>query len=747
MLKVYVHYLGSVEGTEEVATVVKCSEDAVKSWTEVDLREEFVAKYNKRMKKMKKTGRLDPGCIVLKFESGEKFSKRKNPPSVSELQSGADLYAHDAKKQMPKTKKRAEDPPKSSSKAKLKPVAPTSSQSGGAASKALNSRAKTALGKGSLRTARLLYEQVLAKDGNNLTAGLGAARIYLKNKRFQSAIGVLMPDPANLKGWATHPEILELLGDAFLGLKKYNEALKSFDTALGVALRSTKQPNTLPAAAKRFSKQALALKVKLATVLYNTSEQDAAIQVLQNTFQETEEYVPALQAYATAANDRGKKADAIQILLKAIVLDPKNKEVKEALTDMVRDAVGIQCLLDTFQIEEGEGVASALAFLATVVKDFGAVDKSILLYEKTVQVAPDHPSYNLNLMHVHEILTDYTSALGTAKRFLLRKTAKNGVRGITNSLVLELLEGKVKIPAEVQWHEGSDSHATVLGDGLPPIGTVGFPKGPLGPNELDHLAIYFTIVKILFVMGDLDNLAALIHIIEPVRRLQELHTTTIRNEHAYYCCIAQLMAGESRPTSTSKNACRPLYICGDSHTLPLSWREITVHGTARSLTPALATGVKAWHLRPESKFYPKVNFDVVTAKIPKESDVVFVFCEIDCREGILVAVEKDRYKDVNEGIEHVIGIYMARLESLIKQRKLRAFIHPVIPVLNETRAMVLRFNKILRKRVKARDDMKWLEFADDLLYNGMLQKKYELDGTHLSPTYVPLLEGALNKVA
>ena len=61
--------------------------------------------------------------------------------------------------------------------------------------------------------------------------------------------------------------------------------------------------------------------------------------------------------------------------------------------------------------------------------------------------------------------------------------------------------------------------------------------------------------------------------------------------------------------------------------------------------------------------------------------------------------------------------------------------------------MVLRFNKILRKRVKARDDMKWLEFADELLYNGMLQKKYELDGTHLSPTYVPLLEGALNKVA
>ena len=110
-------------------------------------------------------------------------------------------------------------------------------------------------------------------------------------------------------------------------------------------------------------------------------------------------------------------------------------------------------------------------------------------------------------------------------------------------------------------------------------------------------------------------------------------------------------------------------------------------------------------------------------------------------------MEKDRYKDVDEGIEHVIGIYLRKLESLIRERDLDAYIHPVIPVLNETRAMVLRFNKVLRQRVKARTDMKWLEFVDNLLENGALRKDYELDGTHLSPTYLPLLENALNEVA
>ena len=68
----------------------------------------------------------------------------------------------------------------------------------------------------------------------------------------------------------------------------------------------------------------------------------------------------------------------------------------------------------------------------------------------------------------------------------------------------------------------------------------------------------------------------------------------------------------------------------------------------------------------------------------------------------------------------------------------------MIPVLNETRPMVSRFNTVLRERVKSRNDMMWLEFVEDLLRHGQLRNEYELDGTHLSPKYLPLLEGALN---
>lgn len=60
--------------------------------------------------------------------------------------------------------------------------------------------------------------------------------------------------------------------------------------------------------------------------------------------------------------------------------------------------------------------------------------------------------------------------------------------------------------------------------------------------ELNLLAIYLTTVKVLYVCGALQVIPSLITLIEPLRRDRELHMTTIRNEHAYYSCISQVMS-------------------------------------------------------------------------------------------------------------------------------------------------------------------------------------------------------------
>lgn len=156
--------------------------------------------------------------------------------------------------------------------------------------------------------------------------------------------------------------------------------------------------------------------------------------------------------------------------------------------------------------------------------------------------------------------------------------------------------------------------------------------------------------------GKLAVIPALIRLLEPVRVARDLHRTAIRNEQAYYSCIAQLLSLEDGLVSQPPEIPAPVpgvdaaadpsvvYVCGDSHTLPTAWRELTVHGERVLLRPALVTGLKHWHLRKDSTFYPKINFWRVLASIPPRSKVVFLFGEIDCREGILNAVEKCKYE-------------------------------------------------------------------------------------------------------
>lgn len=131
--------------------------------------------------------------------------------------------------------------------------------------------------------------------------------------------------------------------------------------------------------------------------------------------------------------------------------------------------------------------------------------------------------------------------------------------------------------------------------------------------------------------------------------------------------------------------------------------------------------------------------------------VVFVIGEIDCREGILLAVERHKYNSVQEGMIHTVEIFMDVLKRLVSQFKFRVYIHPIIPVLNETRSIVTVYNALYHHRITSRDmqrlGIEWLDFFDDLLTpQGLLRPDFELDATHLHPRYTALIEREMNRV-
>lgn len=276
----------------------------------------------------------------------------------------------------------------------------------------------------------------------------------------------------------------------------------------------------------------------------------------------------------------------------------------------------------------------------------------------------------------------------------------------------------------------------------------------------------------------------------------------MRNEHAYYQSIAQILSyhqaaaetahtGAAASTSTLSFAYNPLqydpvksslpaarkaqerliYMVGDSHSLPPAWSVMTWKGQSRLLVPKLATGVKQWHLRREGKFYPKANFENVVATIPSKADAVIVIIgEIDCREGLLQAVERDYHESLSKAMESTATNFVKGLKQLAAKKKWPlVMVHPVVPVLNETRGTVMAFNSVYRRVVERLcppptsasqpvPALQWLDILDHLVVSDTgsgsstsqptqtLNPIYHMDGTHLHPSYVRVMQDAMDRM-
>lgn len=574
-----------------------------------------------------------------------------------------------------------------------------------------------------------------------------------------------------------------------------------------------------------------------------------------------EKHVGVLLAYSTFAAQYGKYEEAIRALLKAVVLDQSNEDGKRMLARLLDTTTGMGELQK--QLPPSENSASAYAFVATVCKDHSAIIASKKLLEHALHQRPMSASYCLNLMHVIELQGDkhYEQAIAVSEAFLVlnKSFLRVGKTGFTSSDLWKALQTKdssgsdsgngtaiswIADPADAEESLASTEEPSVQGgcvvtmplfestceneDGASSkvytLGPMEMSHDELNPdssekeeydaNALDLLAIAFALVKLMFLQGNLHRLAALFKVIEPTRRrsLTPIHQTTVRNEHAYYQTVAQVMAYrlscalgqaisvESLPKQLQMqyeklqqiredpgylsfpsspvllnplNACcniasnvgyqqalrNPLYVVGDSHTVPLAWNIIRVAnkntGTTelRLLVPKLVTGLKQYHLRKDSDFYPKSQFAAAIASVPDGSDILFVVGEIDCREGILVGIQRDAYESVRQGMEETITHFAQVLPNLIKKRKMNVFIHPVLPMLAETRETVVQFNEHFQRIMESRipePGVSWLDFFDQLVEKNdegktILRRGLRMDGTHITPAYVKLIENAIHQ--
>ena len=232
---------------------------------------------------------------------------------------------------------------------------------------------------------------------------------------------------------------------------------------------------------------------------------------------------------------------------------------------------------------------------------------------------------------------------------------------------------------------------------------------------------------------------------------QDLHLTLIRNEHAYYSTVAQLCRTVPYPVSVVPRQ-HTIWVLGDSHCLSSAWSTVSLSNVTYLLRPALVTGTKAWHLRDECTFYTHANYVAARAAVPTTpppAALLFCFGEIDCREGLLQAVDKAKYTSLDAAIDTCCSVYLQQMAAVAREKGVaagRVFVQPVMPILDVTRPVVLLFNRRLRAAVEADGRMTWLAMEGELLGpDGKFEKRYSLDGTHVHPQYVRLIEREMNK--
>jgi hypothetical protein len=452
------------------------------------------------------------------------------------------------------------------------------------------------------------------------------------------------------------------------------------------------------------------------------------------------------------------------VYLRLLVAHSEDKVVREAFSSVLQTEGAMKVLQKDLQ--EGETAAPAYAFLASIVKDYGGVDAATELYSIATRILPSNTNSMLSYVHTLELSCKYETAIEQIYNFAAQNPDVRA-GSVTTRAVTQIFDGRLGRsqgrPLLQPWKDGrpvpraTDLPVLPTGDEVAQAKTKSSHE-VLTPDSLDFLALLFTACKIAYVSGDLELLIALSELLTVETLGRELHTTLIRNEAAYFGCVKELVgmlppplgsapkqAAEGHADTTQQ---QPIYVVGDSHSLSCAWHTIEDYSEhKRVLRPMLVTGLKCWHMRPESRFYPKVNLHNVLARIPRGADVLFIFGEIDCREGLLVSVERCRYKDVDEGIAVTVDIYLQKLLDIQAEYSFNIFVHPVPPVLDLTRDVVKRFNRVCRAKLKEAQhpSIRYLDFMHKLLDTdgNHLAEGFGYDGTHLHPSYLCLLEDAL----
>ena len=274
-------------------------------------------------------------------------------------------------------------------------------------------------------------------------------------------------------------------GQCYLALQHYTLALKTFDEVL---LHLTKYKTSSDKATRSLSCPLFNcpsqndVKVELSKAMYgqkgDLQMQQKGINLCKTVLEEEPTQVQALLLYSIASCDMNEMKQSMQIILSLLIANASHRMIQTQFCKLLTYPTAL-VHLKTLLIPSLES-APAYAFLATILKDHGQINVAITLLTIAYDFHQGNISYALNLIHLHELVYDYTQA----RDLLLGFTRYNKTLTLRGHLAASELNGLL--------YSLQKEHLPIK-QLVPPL-----KSNTWTPMELDYIALWMTAVKVRY---------------------------------------------------------------------------------------------------------------------------------------------------------------------------------------------------------------------------------------------------------
>eukprot|EP01028_Stygiella_incarcerata_P006622 TRINITY_DN2703_c0_g1_i2.p1 TRINITY_DN2703_c0_g1~~TRINITY_DN2703_c0_g1_i2.p1 ORF type:complete len:786 (-),score=200.59 TRINITY_DN2703_c0_g1_i2:89-2446(-) len=515
-------------------------------------------------------------------------------------------------------------------------------------------------------------------------------------------------------------------------------------------------------AAKVSFDEQLSAEVFRAEVLCAKGSKAEAMKILDSITKRVSKHTGACLLLARINRENRNIHRAMQIMLQTIVLDADNAKVRRALGELLSTTTALRYMYQELD-ESTKSIPGAYSFLGLLAAEAGGLESSKQLFHQCLEIEPDRASHFRHHAMASELMMHYEDAFAMCSKFF-ELNEKISIGSMTSREIVVLL--KQVLPLDQKCCYASifpyySLNGKVKNEKIRMLDRKKRPSSPEFPstdprsrfhaelpdpsgNEADAQELCLTAIRMMFLSAVWPIPKKLMAAVrEGSMRIRKVGKGIGDLELAMY--IDRLLDVDGillQEAFDAQISLPPFYVVGDSHCLSLAWRKVRYRGKDHIFVPRMVAGLQINHLRPDSSHRFKAGFYSVLAGIPPGAPVIFLLGWEDCHKGVARAVRRAMYLSMNAALAHTASFYMSLLSELAASKKWNIFVHPPSPC----RILCRVLDRMLRGAAFEYPELQYLDFNVDLCGpDGGPRVNYNLDGIHLRPEYIPLIEKELAK--